>query len=286
MKTITHKALPYVEYSVEECQKIFNDRFLNRPFRMSHAKLLSTAMKSGKWIDETTISFFDGQLDDGQHRIFACILAQQPFRGYVRQHNNPKLFSTYDCGAKRSNSDALAVEQKKNTKTLASALKVLETINSKNGLLHGVGGSNVRIEPYEIMDIYIKYPDIDYSVSIVKGHIKHFKYPCGSASALHYLLRKKEIGVQNSGGLDSPLADKFMVEHLMKGYGLYDGHPCSTFRAYAQRCLNKEIPGIDRVTHQQMIHGGILTWNKWVKGKTMRRIKIPNVRELPKILLP
>ena len=286
MKIKTNQTLPYEEYSVEECQTIFNDRYNNRTFRMSHAKLLATAMKNGNFIDETVISFYKGQLDDGQHRMFACILAQRPFRGYVRRHDNPHLFATYDCGAKRSNADTLSVENKKNTKTLASALKVLESIHRKQGLKHGVGGVTVRIEPYEVMEVYAKYPDIDCSASIVRSHYKHFKYPTGSATALHYLLRKREIGVQNTEGLDSPLADKFMIEHMLKGYGLYEGHPCSTFRAYAQKCLGKEVPGIDRLTHQQMVHGGIMTWNKWVKGKTMRRIKIPNVTELPKILLP
>jgi len=286
MKTITHRSLPYVEYSVDECQKIFNDRFLNRPFKMSRAKRYANAMTNGDWIDETRISFYNGQLDDGQHRMFACILAQRPFRGYVLRHDDPKLFSTMDCGDKRTNSDALAVEQKKNTTTLASALKVLESIHRKHGLRHGVGGVTVRIEPYEIMAIHKKYPDIDYSASLIHSHIKHFRYPTGSATALHYLLRKREIGVQNTEGLDSPLADKFMIEHLMKGYGLYEGHPCATFRGYAQKCLGKEVPGIDRLSHQQMIHGGIMAWNKWVKGKTMKRIKIPNVSELPKILLP
>lgn len=286
MKTIEQKALPYVEYSVEECQKIFNDRYKNRTFRISHAKLLATAMKNEDWIDETVISFYNGQLDDGQHRIFACILTQRPFRGYVRRHDNVDLFATYDCGAKRTNADTLSVFDKKNTKTLASALKVLESIHRKQGLKHGVGGVTVRIEPYEVMEVYAKYPDIDCSASIIHSHIKHFKYPTGSATALHYLLRKREIGVKNTEELESPLADKFMIEHLMKGYGLYEGHPCATFRNYAQKCLGKEVPGIDRLTHQQMVHGGIMTWNKWVKGKTMRRIKIPNVIELPKILLP
>lgn len=286
MKTLTHKQLPYVEYSVEECQKIFNDRFLNRPFKISRAKRYAEAMKNGDWIDETRVSFYKGQLDDGQHRMFACILAQRPFRGYVLEHDDPKLFSTMDCGDKRTNADALAVAQKKNTAALASALKVLEQIHSKHGLRHGVGGVTMRIEPYEIMDVYAKYPDIDYSASVIHSMARHFKLPSGSAVALHYLLRKREIGVQNTEGLDSPLTNKFMVEHLMKGYGLYEGHPCATFRNYAQKCLNKEMPGIDRLTHQQLVHGGIMTWNKWVKGKTMHRIKIPNVTELPKILLP
>ena len=75
---------------------------------------------------------------------------------------------------KRSNADVLAIAGYSNTKTLAQALQVLETINPKNGITTWCWRCSTQaIQPYDIQEVYntdSKYPDIGYSVSLVKGH--------------------------------------------------------------------------------------------------------------------
>ena len=90
-----------LKYSVEEAQEIFNDRQSNRPINQGMVKDFINSDVGGKMDRCTTISFCEGKLEDGQHRIFACILSGEPFKGFAREHSDPDMFETYDQGAKR-----------------------------------------------------------------------------------------------------------------------------------------------------------------------------------------
>lgn len=287
MKIIEEKQNAYVIITPSEAEKLYSERHKNRPVSMAKVKQYAKAMTDNKWKPCTTLYFYKGKLEDGQHRMLACVISGKDFEGYANFHNDSEQFSVYDTGRSRSNSDVLAIAGKKHYKVASSALRVLEQINSKQGLTHCLGGGLVSIPTYDIEEIYEKYPDLEYSCSVVPKRKASIKLPSGSAVVLHYLLRKAEIGVSNTAGLESFMTDKFFVEHLIKGYGLHEDHPVSAFRHYINRCYAQEIKGTDRVSHHAMIHGGIYTWNKWIRGKTMKRLVInPQSNKLPKILLP
>ena len=57
----------------------------NRHLSFPHVNRLSLAMKNGEWMyNNASIGFFaDGKLSDGQHRLAACIEADNPFKTLV-----------------------------------------------------------------------------------------------------------------------------------------------------------------------------------------------------------
>lgn len=81
---------------------------LNRPIRSSHVANLAEMIRAGQW--KTTHQGVaiapDGRLLDGQHRLWAIIMANEPVMMVVARNVDPATFSTIDAGRPRSVSDA------------------------------------------------------------------------------------------------------------------------------------------------------------------------------------
>ena len=272
-----------------QAERILSDRGGNRPLSMDKAKQYAKAMSDGNWKPCSQLSFCNGKLDDGQHRMMASILSGVNFEGTIYHHNDPDTFKVFDIGRKRSNSDTLSVEGKKHATALAATLQVLEKLNSPSGLPNVAGGASRKtIEPYEIMDVLAKYPGIEKSVYISKTYNKYFKIPVASTSILHYYINKTLK--ESSLALDvikKELADHFIVDKLLKGLELSEDDPVYAFRKYLNKIkATNDIRGATSITHNMIIIGGIQAWNKWVKGKSLKNFKLPDSSHMPKILLP
>ena len=262
-------------------EKIFNERCVNRPLHLGTAKTYAKAMSEGKWKPSSQISFCNGKLDDGQHRMMASILSGQPFEGTAYYHDDPNTFAVFDSGKKRTNADVLSINGKKYANSLSACLQLLEKINSKTGLPKGIGGNTrIIVQAYEIMDVLAKYPDVEYSVAQVHNNQKYFKLPPASTASLHYVIRK---ALKDS---DKHLADTFIVDKLFKGLELKEDDSVFVFRKHLLNLKRLCAPGAQAITHHTLFMGGIVAWNKWVKNKATKLIRIPDVTVAPKILLP
>jgi hypothetical protein len=245
-------------------QKIFTERLPNRPFSMQRAKMYAKSMSEGKWKPCSQLSFCNGKLDDGQHRIMASVLSGVPFEGTVYHHNDPSTFSVFDIGKKRSNSDVLAIEGNKNVNVLAATLQVLEKLHSPSGLPNAVGGRTiVQVPTYEIMNVLKKYPGIEDSVNMVASYIKHFRIPAASTAVLHYYLKRAmgdSIFSANNATTEKNLADRFIIDKLLKGLQLTENDPVYQFRKQLLKIKTAtNIVGGSRISHNIMIMGGITT---------------------------
>lgn len=271
----------------EQAEKIFSERLPNRPFNMNRAKLYAKAMLDGSWKPCSQISFCNGKLDDGQHRIMASVLSGKPFEGTIYHHDDPETFAVFDIGAKRQNSDILAIEGNKNCTSLAATLQLLERVNSPTGLPNAVGGgARKKVETYDIVKTLTKYPGIQNSVNLVNSYVKYFRIPLASSAALHYYLT---LAIQESmfASRDADLANIFVVNKLFKGLELAERDPVYSFRNYLSKIkASSDVRGSLRITHNLLLMGGIQTWNRWVQGKTLRSFKLSETNFMPKILLP
>jgi len=262
-------------------EKIFNERCSNRPLHFPTAKIFAQAMKNGKWKPCSQISFCNGKLDDGQHRMMASMLSGKPFIGSVYYHDDPDTFTVFDSGKKRTNADVLSVNGKKYANSLSACLQLLEKIYSKSGLPKGIGGgTRILLQAYEIMDVLEKYPDVEYSVAQVHNNKKYFKLPAASTACLHYVIRKS----LKDG--DKHLADTFIVDKLFKGLELREDDPVYAFRKHLLNLKRICPQGAQAITHHTLYFGGISAWNKWITNKSSRLIRIPDATTTPKILLP
>jgi hypothetical protein len=91
----------------------------------------------------------------------------------------------------------------------------------------------------------------------------------------------------NNATTEKNLADRFIIDKLLKGLQLTENDPVYQFRKQLLKIKTAtNIVGGSRISHNIMIMGGITTWNKWVKGKTARSFKLPDTNFMPRILLP
>lgn len=96
---------------------------------LSHSKAMGYArdMKDGKWDlnGEAIIFDWDGVLQDGQHRLWACIESDTPFYSVVTRGIDPATFTTIDTGKGRSASDLLSMEKYPQQAALAATAKLV-----------------------------------------------------------------------------------------------------------------------------------------------------------------
>ena len=74
------------------------------------------------------------------------------------------------------------------------------------------------------------------------------------------------------------------MNKVLKGLNLSEGDPVFAFRNFINRSYARQTAiGIQQIPHRHIIFGGIAVWNKWVKGKSMKRLTIPEGNHPPKV---
>jgi hypothetical protein len=273
-----------------EAQNILDNRSPNRRINPKQVDELAYAMRTGKFLlNGETVKFFKDRLVDGQHRMSACVKSGVPLTTSVIHTDDPKVMATVDVGLKRSNSNVLQIAGRKNTKTLASALGVLKRADTGR-IPNAVGGLvSIGIPTYEIEDEVNAHPGMQLSAALADNHCKRIRVRKSSLACLHYMLRRSETKNKpylNREEYDSrSLADVFIVDNLCKGIGLSECDPVYAFRTQIalKHTQREKIKGAVTFTHHFLIKGGIITWNKWIKGVPCKRLVIKDSTDLPAI---
>lgn len=99
----------------------------NRPLSQSKVTTYATAMRDGKWeLNGETIIFDSNEvLQDGQHRLWACIESEIAFKSMVVFGVDPATFKTIDTGKSRRPSDVLGISGYSNRTTLSAAASLV-----------------------------------------------------------------------------------------------------------------------------------------------------------------
>lgn len=174
----------------------------NRPVRNRQIKFLTAQIESGRFVynGESIVFATDRHLNNGQHRLMACASSGKPISVLLVFGVPPEHFSTYDQQAVRGQADVLAIDDRKNCKTLAAALRHVSCY--ENGTLGSFSGKNGREDNSQVLDLLAKHPGLQESVD---KFVKFWMASPSLVSAIHYLLRR----------VDSDAADAFLdvVEH-------------------------------------------------------------------------
>lgn len=96
----------------ERATKILEDTTFQRPLSHEYVNWLVEQIKRGEWKcnGETICLDAAGRCLDGQHRLWACVMAEMPIETFVVHDADPENFSTYDTGRIRNGFDALSIE--------------------------------------------------------------------------------------------------------------------------------------------------------------------------------
>lgn len=159
----------------------------NRPVRRRQSDFLTAQMEEGRFVynGESIVFATDRHLNNGQHRLIACVNSGVPIEVLLVFGVPPERFTTYDQQAVRGAADVLAIDSRTNCKCLAAALR--HVANYEGGILGSNTGRSGRKDNSFILDLAAKYPGIEESVNkFVK-----FRWTTPSlAAALHYLMRR------------------------------------------------------------------------------------------------
>lgn len=269
----------------EKAQKIFDSRMPNRNIRMRRVRELAMAMKENRFKD-SLLRFYKGRLEDGQHRILACIASGCTIDAWIDDHDDPDKFTTYDIGAKRTNGDVLGTEGYKNCNVLSPTLILLNQVKKFGKLRDGVLNHVTEAIPtYKITEVAKKYPNLPYSVSVVHSVQKYQKViPMPAFGVFHYLLVEKLSSCLETEKAQD-IANEFVSNKIYKGFNLTQDDPVYTLRRLLDKIREQKEKnkGCIMTSPRKLLYAAITTWNKSVTNKRLKQLKIPEGDTLPNI---
>lgn len=133
---------------------------LNRPLKEGKVEQYAKDMKAGRWqMNGETVKFTrDGDLMDGQNRLWAVSESGITVDMMVVEGLDPNVMPTIDTGAPRSMGDVLAIGGTKNANVVGSALRWLAWYHSKNR--NPSGGIKYKTTHQELLLLIPKHQDV------------------------------------------------------------------------------------------------------------------------------
>lgn len=229
---------------------------VNRKASDNNVKFLAKQMLEGKFkkTGQTISISKKGNLLDGQHRLMAIILSNTPIELNFCDDLDDDIFDVIDTGKTRSTSDILSIQGHKNPGELSSAITFLMSIN--NGF--GIKDKFTNAKKLEFLKEHPELPEI---VTICCKENRRFKsLSSGAISALYYTFSK----------LHHELAEIFFDKYY-SGVGMDNSDVVLMLRnKLMQNAVNKK-----KYSSDQKIALVITAWNIMRKGKTVKRLELP-----------
>lgn len=234
----------------------------NRPIRWNDVDAYARDMTAGHWDGdngETLKIACDGTIPDGQHRLYACLKAQVPFRSLVVTGVAPQAQDTIDTGIKRKLSDQLMLKGEVNY-TLLAALARWSWRWLRGVRIRG-GASLPTPTPAEITEYIAAAPHLRDAAAFAARARMTFRSMRGPVFGMAWLLFHEK---------DSLAANVFL-ERVIDGANIGVGHPAHTLRARIYRA--KETG--ERFTEHEQLALMIIAWNAFREDRKLTIIKFP-----------
>lgn len=258
-----------VKMTPKLAEEILERNTLNRPLRSGRVERYAADMKSGNWkLNGETIKITeDGQLLDGQHRLFAVMDAKITVEMMVVEGLDASVMPTIDTGAARTFGDVLGIGGGKNTTMAASVYRWLAW--SASGDKAPGGPSGLTITHSELMKVAEQHTDVPARVSeIASSKAKRIIAP--SILAFVYTLAHR---------IDPAKAGAF-IELLGSGANMDAKHPIFQLR---ERMLQNAAAKA-KLRPIDVCALAIKAWNHFVTGKRTNTLVWKVTEDFPKML--
>jgi hypothetical protein len=159
----------------------------NRRLDKRNVLHLRDAITQGEWYmnGEAIIFSDDGRLLNGQHRLWAIVMAGIGADVLVVRGVNQESFRTLDSGRVRRSGEVLAMDGEKNGNKIAAAVQALLAFVDAGGKLYGGScGNGRKATPSACQRILERHPGIRDSVREVN---RNSLYCSQHAALLHFL---------------------------------------------------------------------------------------------------
>lgn len=249
-------------------ERILERNNLNRPLRAGRVERYARDMKAGDWRSngETIKITGDGDLLDGQHRLFAVIEADMTVEMLVVEGLSRDVMPTIDTGAPRAFSDVLAIDHGKNTSSVAAGLRWLYWYEQKPR----PGTPNaVRPTHSELYALLAENTDFPDRASEVAGTKMARRIVPQSILCFVYALAHR---------VDAPKAGAWLAM-LDAGEGLDAKHPVLQLRErlMANRLTTAKLPALDVCALT------VKSWNQYMNGKRTTNLRWTNQEAFPEV---
>lgn len=237
----------------------------NRPTRQYHCDALAKEMSEGRWHlnGEAIVFDYDGNLLDGQHRLWACWSHAQTFESVVVRGVAPEAFASIDSGMKRSAADVLKKAGIAYGKLTAAALRLIHFYETgrKNHLILA------RMSNAETLALTHRY-DIGAAVGLIGPNDALSKIcPQSVLVAFAYFALKS----------DNPADAYEFIDAMQSGAGMEEYDP----RLVCRNCfINFKIRKV-RQSSRALLAMLIKTWNARSEGRTFKVLMFREDEEFP-----
>ena len=261
---VTHSI---VRITPAEAGKLLEGNTRNRPIRQEHVNKLARAIQERRWrLNGSTIVISNtGKVLDGQHRLWACMLADEPFETILIQGVEDDAFTTHGDQLARTGSDLFAYYGVKNSKTVAPAITLLFF-----HLNQGLGQVNSSKTPPSQDELYELFCDGHQRMEDVAGQCVAFRdlLSPSIAAFFKYVL----------GGIDPEKATTFF-EQLLYGAG-----PNPTVPVYhLRRRLEADRRRKEKLPRSEKLALIVKAWNLHVAGAPCKALRWGFEEEFPQI---
>ena len=257
-KTITvsgkKRSLDVIIVTPEIATKLLEANSINRPLRQHHVERIAKQIIAGKWkFNGDTIKISSNHdILDGQHRLWAIILADVSVETVIVYDIEDDAFSTIDTIRQpRNGADVLALKGlDRQRRSTAVALTWL--IRWQRGVLGGHKSRKNRIENSDIEECFKDHADMALAVD----HCRRTRglISPGLSGFLYYIFSNQ----------DQELADRFLLT-LLDPVDVPINDPFFRFRMWLVQSLNSKR----RREAPEMIALAFKAWNYARDGKTI-----------------
>ena len=237
--------------------KLLEANNLNRHLSQPHVDRIAQQIIKGKWrFNGDTIKIaVNADVLDGQHRLWACIIADISIDTVVIDNIEPDAFATIDTIRKpRSGADILSLCGLDRHRTIVSAA-LAWLLRWQRDAFPAVRAPKNRIENSDIEDAYEAHPAMVEAAERAR-HLRGVM-PISIAAFLYYVFSNK----------NQELADKF-VDAMENPAGMSVSHPFFQYRTWLLE-LKKQPRRADPVI---VVAHAIKAWNAAQKGKKPKNI--------------
>lgn len=137
----------------------------NRRPNNAMVKYYAEQIKRGNWkLNGEPICFDEkGNLNNGQHRLMAVVLAGEPIMSLVCRNTEEGSFATYDSGKKRSPGEIFDICDILNANRTAAIVRRYNALRSQKSIANSAVGEALRdfttLSAAEMVELYNQYPD-------------------------------------------------------------------------------------------------------------------------------
>jgi hypothetical protein len=238
-------------------QLLLNRNENNRRISKTRLTAIKADIENGEWVlnGETLIVSVDGYLNDGQHRVLACIETGIPIRTLVVFGIKRTARTTTDQGTARTAANYLDMDGKHDTVVLAAVAKLLWQFHSTGRITHAgdLGRAPTKVEIKKTVEKHEK--EIQRSIEHANKKTAKLLGPKSLVAFCHFIFNQ----------INEVDASTF-IERAIDGANLRKTDPILTLR---ERLLSDpKMPLSDR------FEAIVRAWNAYRNRLPMAKIKI------------